>query len=75
MTTKLPLPGQRYRHVEAKLRGAEWVLSKIFTGTDGIEYAALEAAGDRTQRKTLALSTVMDQRRFQPIEAPATKSV
>jgi hypothetical protein len=68
---ELPLLGQRYRNVEAKLRDAEWILARIFTGVDGIEYAALEASADRTRRKTLALATVMDPRRFLPLESPA----
>ena len=66
----LPLLGQRYRNVEAKRRDAEWVLARILTGVDGIEYAALEASADRTRRKTLALATAMDSRRFLRLATP-----
>lgn len=69
---KLPSPGQRYRNVESKLRDAEWVLARIFTGADGIEYASLQASTDPTRRKTLALAIVMDTRRFTPLGTPAT---
>jgi len=69
---KLPVQGQRYRNVEMRFREADWVLAKVFTGADGIEYASLEALGNRTQRKTLALAIVMDLRRFVPLETPAT---
>ena len=70
MNSKLPLLGQRYRNVESKLRDAEWVVAKIFTGTDGIEYASLQASADHTRRKTLALATVMDPRQFLRLDVP-----
>jgi len=68
---KLPLPGQRFRNVASRLRDAEWVLAKIFTGADGIEYASLQSSTDPTRRKTLALSIVTDPRCFTPIESQA----
>jgi hypothetical protein len=71
--TKLPAPGQRYRNVESRLHDAEWVLTKIFTGADGIEYASLQASSDPTRRKTLALTIIMDPRRFAPLEGPPAR--
>lgn len=73
MAAKIPTPGQTYRNVEAKLRDADWILSKIFTGADGIEYAALQSSSDGTRRKTLALAIVADPRRFALIETPAPR--
>jgi hypothetical protein len=71
MAAKIPTPGQRYRNVEAKLRDADWIVSKVFTGADGIEYAALQSSSDTTRRKTLALAIVGDPRRFHLIDTPA----
>lgn len=68
---KMPAPGQRYRNVETRLRDAEWILARVFTGADGIEYASLQSSQDPTRRKTLALTIVMDTRRFVPLETPA----
>ena len=70
MNFKLPLLGQRFRNVGAKLRDAEWVVAKVFTGSDGIEYASLEASADHTRRKTLAVTTVMDTRQFLRLDTP-----
>lgn len=70
----LPLPGQRYRHVEAKLRDAEWILAKIFTGVDGVEYASLQASADPTRCKTLALAVVMDRRWYLCLDNPALQA-
>jgi len=66
-----PFPGQRYRDRRASSFHADWVIAKIFKGSDGIEYALLEAGSDRTRRKTLALSIVTDARRFLPVAEPA----
>jgi hypothetical protein len=74
MSAILPSPGQRYRHVEAKLRDAEWILAKIFTGVDGVEYASLRASGDPTRLKTLALAIVMDRRWFLRLDNPALQA-
>jgi hypothetical protein len=71
----LPELGQRYRDVEARLRMSDWVIARLFTGTDGVEYAWIESTADRTRRKTLALTILMDPRHFLPLDAPASQKV
>ena len=67
----VPELGQRYRDVEARLRTPDWIVARVFTGTDGVEYAWIESATDRTRRKTLALTILMDPRHFVPLDEPA----
>jgi hypothetical protein len=72
MAHKQPVVGQRYRNVRSTLRNAEWILSQIFTGTDGVEYGALVSASDRTAQKTLSLVTIGDPSQFALVDTPAT---
>jgi hypothetical protein len=69
----IPELGQRFRDVEARLRMSDWVIARLFTGTDGVEYAWIESTNDRTRRKTLALAILMDPRHFLPLDAPAAQ--
>jgi len=74
MTLKQPFLGQRFRNLSAQFHNAEWVLTKIFTGVDGREYASLNSAEDHTNHKTLALAIVTDTRRFLLLDAPVRKA-
>jgi hypothetical protein len=59
--------GQRYRDAQPRAfgrAGQEWIVEAIFTGTDGIEYAALVRASDPPERKTLSLTVLVDRRQF-----------
>ena len=69
----VPELGQRFRDVEARLRMSDWVIARLFTGTDGVEYAWIESTADRTRRKTLALTILMDPRHFLPLDTPAAQ--
>ena len=69
MAVITPELGQRYRDVEARLRTPDWIIARLFTGTDGVEYAWIESTADRTRRKTLALTILMDPRHFQALDA------
>lgn len=71
--TAMPELGQRYRDVEARLRTPDWIIARLFTGTDGVDYAWIESTADRTRRKTLALTILMDPRHFQPLDEPAAQ--
>jgi hypothetical protein len=67
----IPELGQRYRDVEARLRTPDWIVARVFTGTDGVEYAWIESTTDRTRRKTLALTILMDPRHFMLLDETA----
>lgn len=59
--------GQRYREAGRSGTGSGglvWQVENVFTGTDGIEYAGLVCAADRSLRKTLAIAALGDRRRF-----------
>jgi hypothetical protein len=62
--------GQRYRNIQGALWNADWIVDRIFKGTDGIECAGLKSASDPSRRKTLALSVVADTTQFVLVEAP-----
>jgi hypothetical protein len=59
--------GQRYREAQPRAfgrAGQEWIVETLFTGTDGIAYAALVRASDPPERKTLSLTALVDRWRF-----------
>jgi hypothetical protein len=68
MALKQPQIGDRYRDVGTPFRNAVWILTAVFISRDGIEHARLVSAGDATESKTLALSVVVDAKRFVPAE-------
>ncbi len=74
MASDQPLVGQRFRDVQARFQSAAWVLSAIFTGSDGIEYATLTSISDATTCKTLSLAVMADTRRFLRVADPAEKT-
>jgi hypothetical protein len=68
------LLGQRYRDAQPgrfALPALEWAVEAVFTGADGIGHARLVGVLDPTQRKTLSVFVLLDQRRFQHIEGDA----
>jgi hypothetical protein len=56
------------RFVDARVAGfaQPWIVEKTFTGRDGIEYAHIVCAADRTRRKTLSTSVLGDSRWYVP---------
>jgi hypothetical protein len=64
MAPKQPQIGNRYRNVGTAFRNAVWILTEIFTSRDGIEHARLVSVGDAAERKTLAVSVIVDTKRF-----------
>ena len=63
-------PGQRYRDTQPGIfgqPGSEWIVEEIFTGTDAVEYARVVSASDLTQRKTLSVAILLDERRFEHV--------
>lgn len=64
MAPKQPQVGNQYRDMGTNFRSAVWILNEIFTSRDGIDHARLTSASDPTARKTLAVSVVVDTRRF-----------
>jgi hypothetical protein len=64
MTSTQPKIGDRYRSVGVAFRNAVWILTALFTSWDGIKHARLTSAADATEHKTLALSVLVDARRF-----------
>ena len=68
------LPGHGFRDTSPTLFGHPaplWVVSEVFTGTDGVRYARVYSASDPHRRKTLSVSILLDKRRFTPMEARA----
>jgi hypothetical protein len=68
MSLKPEAVGQRFRDLSVSFPNADWIVDKIFKGTDGLEYAAIRSATDHTRRKTLAVSVITDASRFAPVE-------
>jgi len=70
MFSRQPQVGDHYRNVDIAFRNAEWILNDIFIDRAGIEHAHLISASDATDRKTLAVSVIVDPRRFILAEVP-----
>jgi hypothetical protein len=68
MSSKPEAVGQRYRDLSVSFPNADWVIDKIFKGTDGLEYAAIRSASDPTRKKTLAVSVMSDANRYALVE-------
>jgi hypothetical protein len=68
MALKRPIErGQRYCDVHPGVFGAsgiEWIVERVFQGTDGVQYAQLVSPSDLTQRKMLSVDVLNDRRRF-----------
>jgi hypothetical protein len=63
--------GERFRDVQPSMfarSGLEWIVEDVRVGSDGIEHARLVCASDATERKTLSVSALRDQRRFLRID-------
>jgi hypothetical protein len=58
--------GQRFVDARSPTFGYPWIVEKTFTGTDGIEYAQVVCAADRTRRKTLSTAVLGDRSWFVP---------
>jgi hypothetical protein len=71
-TASLISIGQRFRDVTTQRRfgrpGLEWVVRDILTGTDGLSYARLVAAGDPTKLKSLSFYVLSDRHRFERVD-------
>lgn len=57
--------GQRYRKSDAPL--IVWEVVSLFTGTDGMPYAGIVRADDRTMRKTVAAAALERGPQYQRI--------
>ena len=68
MSSKAEAVGQRYRDLSVSFPNADWVIDKIFKGTDELEYAAIRSASDHTRKKTLAVSVMSDANRYALVE-------
>ena len=68
-------PGQVYRSAEGGLFGApgpELQVVSVAQRIDGLTYAALTMSRDPTERKTLAVSALLDRRMYRlVVDAPA----
>jgi hypothetical protein len=64
-------PGERFRDAAAAMIRSvpEWVVERIFVGTDGKKYAEVRSAANGNDRKTLATAALCDKRRFVRIQA------
>jgi hypothetical protein len=63
--------GQRFRDTNPTIFGhaaPEWVVSHVFIGTDGMQYAQIYSESNPHERKTLATATLRDKRRFMQVE-------
>lgn len=59
--------GQHYRDVQANVFGRsppDLVVSRIFIGTDGKEYAELRSAANPNDKRSLSTEILRDKRRF-----------
>ena len=60
-------PDQHFRDTQLTHFGAaatEFVVRRVFVGTDGNQYAELCSATDSTDRRTLSTAILRDKRRF-----------
>jgi hypothetical protein len=58
--------GERFRDASTTvIRGVpEWIVERIFLGTDGKEYAEVRSSSNSNDRKTLSTSVLREKRRF-----------
>jgi hypothetical protein len=69
-------PGQHFRDAQPTLFGRslpDWVVSNVFVGTDGVQYAYMNSASNPYDRKTLSTEILRDKRRFAHIQVSPTK--
>ena len=68
-------PGQVYRPTEGGLFGGlglEWQVVLVAPRNDGLTYATLTMGRDPSERKTLAVSALLDRRMYRLVtDAPA----
>ena len=59
-------PGERFRDAATTMiRGMpEWIVERVFIGTDGKEYAEVRSSANNRDRKTLSTAVLGDKRRF-----------
>jgi hypothetical protein len=66
-------PGQRFQDARVTAFGARlrtvWIVDRMWTGSDAIEYALLVREDDRGYSKTISVSALNDRRNF--IRVPA----
>lgn len=63
--------GQQYRDVQSNVFGRsppDLIVSRVFIGMDGKEYAELRSAAGPTDKRSLATEILRDKRRF--VEVP-----
>ena len=63
-------PGERFRDAAASMiRGVpEWIVERIFVGTDGKEYAEVRSSLNANDGKSLSTAVLRDKRRFVRIQ-------
>ena len=60
-------PGHCFRDANSTMFGhppPEWIVSDIFIGTDGVQYARVYSASNPHNRKTLSTAILRDKSRF-----------
>lgn len=66
-------PGQRFHDARVTAFGARlrtvWVVDRVWTHSDAIEYAQLVREDDRGYSKTISVSALGDRRNFIPVSA------
>lgn len=63
--------GQRFRDTSPTVFGRsppDWIVGKVFVGTDGVEYAHVYSAFNPHDRKTLSTAILRDRRRFTEVQ-------
>jgi hypothetical protein len=62
-----PSAGQCYREKRSGFLGRNgpvWSVVKVFTGTDGLQYARLVCEADPSLEKSISTAALADKRRF-----------
>ena len=60
-------PGKHFRDAKRTLFGhlpPDWVVDRVFVGTDGKEYAEVYLSTNTNEKKTLSTAILLDKRRF-----------
>lgn len=70
------IAGQRFRDAQPTVFGhppPDWIVTDVFVGTDGKEYAHVYSARNTHDRKTLSTAILRDKRRFVQLDKAAAR--
>ena len=71
MSSNSPHVGQQYRDLSTTSHNSDWLIVAIYRTPFGDDHALLRSVRDPTIQKILAVTVIIDDKRFWPIETVA----